>query len=75
MAPAALITCKVTTPDNVLLTCNTNLSVVGFGEISRAAAVVSVTLVVIVAGLSYELYEKHFLKLKKAFTVVQNQKV
>jgi peptidoglycan/LPS O-acetylase OafA/YrhL len=35
----------------------------------------SVTIVVIVAGLSYELYEKHFLKLKKAFTVVQNQKV
>lgn len=35
----------------------------------------SVTLVIIIAGLSYELYEKHFLKLKKAFTVVQNQKV
>ncbi len=35
----------------------------------------SIVLVVIVAGLSYELYEKHFLKLKKSFTVVKNQKL
>lgn len=35
----------------------------------------SVSLVIIASGLSYELYEQHFLKLKRHFTVVQNKGV
>jgi peptidoglycan/LPS O-acetylase OafA/YrhL len=35
----------------------------------------SVALVILLSGLSYELYEKRFLKMKKSFTVVQNQKL
>lgn len=34
-----------------------------------------VVLVIVISGLSYELYEKKFLKIKKRFTLVQNQKV
>lgn len=35
----------------------------------------SIGLVIFASGLSYELYEKRFLKLKQVFTVVKNQKV
>src|SRR6476620_2201830 len=41
--PAAFMICMVKAPDKELLTCSTNLSVVGFGETSRTAAEVSVT--------------------------------
>jgi peptidoglycan/LPS O-acetylase OafA/YrhL len=33
-----------------------------------------IVLTCIIAGLSYEFYEKRFLKIKKSFTVIQNQK-
>src|SRR5215211_848080 len=36
--------------------------------------VIAIILVIIAAGLSYELFEKRFLKLKRFFTVVRNQK-
>lgn len=35
--------------------------------------VVSIIVVILVAGLSYELFEKHFLKLKRFFTIVRNK--
>jgi len=37
--------------------------------------IVGIILVIIVAGLSYELFEKHFLLLKKKFTIIRNKPV
>jgi len=40
-----------------------------------AFPLISFSLVIIASGLSYELFEKQFLKLKKNFTVIQNKKI
>ena len=37
--------------------------------------ITSVIVTAIVAGLSYELYEKHFMKLKQKFTIIKNRDV
>jgi peptidoglycan/LPS O-acetylase OafA/YrhL len=37
--------------------------------------VLTILMVILISALSYELYEKKFLKMKKKFTLVQNQKI